>query len=554
MNRSISFFRGALLLLPMFITACSIEEKDVVQGVKLDVTEIVMEVGSDTVLSATVIPEGVQDKSVMWYSDNEDVAMVTLGHVIALSQGNATITVKTVDGGYTASCLVKVVSSYVAVDSLMIDKDELELMVGNTDTLKVTMLPPDPTDTSLIWDSSNPLVVSVHDGVITALEEGESIITAYASDGKKVECSVHVVMPYIPVLSMKAERLPDMNQARADHVLFYSNGQLTVAGGHVYGFSPTASAEYLADDGEWHTLNMNYPHDMAFSVLLSDGRIMIGGGCSSGSGVGQSSEVETYNPSTHSFSVLQSMTLSRTLSRAVELDNGNVAVSGNWYSSDAIELYSASTGVFSYVSGVTQSRSTPYMLQSGENDAILFGPTSNYGYSNEEMVVDRLSGTPFSVSLFETWRPVGLPQNWRATDCSIGEYSYLICARNSDDQLGILKVEGESFSVLETKLPIPMEELGNSLTYSGQIFTNSKKMTAFLPAFNGNTSAPVYYILKVDYSSAPAVLTLYRSDELDAFASIYSMTMLPDGRLVACGGISNSNYTPYSTVWAFSPF
>ena len=117
----------------------------------------------------------------------------------------------------------------------------------------------------------------------------------------------------------------------------------------------------------------------------------------------------------------------------------------------------------------------------------------------------------------------------------------------------MIKVEGESFSLLETELPIPVTCDADALQYSGQIFTDNSGY-AYLPAYNGDDISPVYYVLKMDLKASPAKLTLYKTDVLDAYASIWSMTKLPDGRLVACGGIYNSNYTPYSTVWAFSPF
>jgi len=117
----------------------------------------------------------------------------------------------------------------------------------------------------------------------------------------------------------------------------------------------------------------------------------------------------------------------------------------------------------------------------------------------------------------------------------------------------VIKVEAESFSLLETELPIPMVCDDKTMQYSGQVFTDGNG-TAYLPAYNGSVLAPVYYVLKMDLKASPAKLTLYKTDVLDAYASIWSMTKLPDGRLVACGGIYDSNYTPYSTVWAFSPF
>ena len=361
------------------------------------------------------------------------------------------------------------------------------------------------------------------------------------------------VEPFMEVKHMQADRLPDMNTARADHVLFVANGQLTVAGGHVNGFLLTKSAEYL-EDGEWHSMTMNYNHDMAFSVLMSDGKMMIGGGCSSGSGVGQSSNVELYDASTHSFSVMASMNKPRTYSHAVELADGNVAVSGNWWTDDAIELYSSTSGEFIDKGTVSEDRTTPYVLRSGLNQAIIFSPIDPYGNFTNSLIVDRLEGESFTVDLFDTWRPMRSFQNWRAADCEIADYTYLISAKNDNDSIGIMKVEGETFSMLKTELPIPLEESGTKLEYSGQIFTNKTNKVAYMPAFSGNTESIIYYILKVDYGTTPAKLTLYKTDEMDAYASIYCMTMLPDGRLVACGGVYNSNFYPFATVLAFSSF
>ena len=362
--------------------------------------------------------------------------------------------------------------------------------------------------------------------------------------------------PELKVATMEAVRLPDLNIARGDQVVFVSNGQLVVAGGHVEDFDVTYTAEYF-DNREWHTINMNYSHDMAFSVVFSDGRMMIGGGCPDGWGIGQSSAVEMYYPENHSFAAIPSMTSERALTRAVELADGNVFVSGNWYNYDSRELYSASANEFSSIGSVSEARSLPYILRSDENNAIIFGPMGNYGGSTS-LIVDRYEGDPFEVELLETWTPFALPVNWRAADCAIGDYSYLIAAKRYDEnynqEIGLIKVVGETFSLLDLELPIPAEYEGVTLNYSGTVFTDKDKKVAYMPAWNGNINAPVYFILKIDYSASKGKLTLYKTDVLDAYASITSMTMLPDGRLVAVGGVYDSNFHPYSTVWAFKPF
>jgi hypothetical protein len=541
-----------LVLGVVLVAGCS-KDKDIpVSGVSLSVSEFTMKVGQDTLLVATVSPNKATDASVIWYSDNPKVASVENGLVSAKSCGKALITVETVEGEFTAFCTVTVIPDRIPVNSISLDRDTIQLVIGKSDTLHVTVLPDDATDKDVTWASSDTRVVTVNQGVLSAVGLGQAVVTAAVADsGMIAECFISVVEPFIQVVHMNAERLPDMLNARADHILFVAGGQLVAAGGHTRGFSRTNTAEYYAD-GEWHSVTMNYTHDMAFSVILNDGRMMLGGGCSSDMGVGQSSRVEIYDPASHSFSVAASMNYSRTLSHAVELADGDVLVSGNWYAQDKKELFSAADSAFIDKGAGSAQCNSPYVLRSAANDAIVFGSVDNYGDAIA-LKVDRLSGGSINVDLFNEWTPYGAPVNWRAKDCAIGEYSYLILARNSKNEVGVIKVEAESFSLLETELPIPMACDDKTMQYSGQVFTDGNG-TAYLPAYNGSVLAPVYYVLKMDLKASPAKLTLYKTDVLDAYASIWSMTKLPDGRLVACGGIYDSNYTPYSTVWAFSPF
>ena len=83
-----------------------------VTGVSLDVTGFGLDVGRSWAPSATVYPTNATNKSLTWSSSNTSVATVSSsGVVTAKSAGTATITVKTVDGGYTARCTVTVTGS-----------------------------------------------------------------------------------------------------------------------------------------------------------------------------------------------------------------------------------------------------------------------------------------------------------------------------------------------------------------------------------------------------------------------------------------------------------
>ncbi|MBM6939815.1 InlB B-repeat-containing protein, partial [Pseudoflavonifractor phocaeensis] len=79
-----------------------------VTGVSLDAAELALTEGDSANLTATVEPENATDKSVTWTSSDEGVATVADGKVTAVAVGEAEITVTTVDGGFTATCVVTV--------------------------------------------------------------------------------------------------------------------------------------------------------------------------------------------------------------------------------------------------------------------------------------------------------------------------------------------------------------------------------------------------------------------------------------------------------------
>ena len=80
-----------------------------VSGVTLDKTSLALYVGNTSTLTPTVLPDSAPDKSVTWSSSNDTVASVdSSGKVTAMAPGTATISVKTTDGGKTATCKVTV--------------------------------------------------------------------------------------------------------------------------------------------------------------------------------------------------------------------------------------------------------------------------------------------------------------------------------------------------------------------------------------------------------------------------------------------------------------
>ena len=79
-----------------------------VSGVSLDRASAEMIVGEEITLVASISPENADNPSVLWSSSAPYVATVEGGKVVACGVGSATITVKTEDGGFSASCTISV--------------------------------------------------------------------------------------------------------------------------------------------------------------------------------------------------------------------------------------------------------------------------------------------------------------------------------------------------------------------------------------------------------------------------------------------------------------
>jgi len=86
------------------------ENETAVNGVTLNYEELTVYKGKSASLKATVTPDTALNKEVTWTSSNESVATVNNGLVSAISEGTTVITVKTSEGGYTATCALTVIA------------------------------------------------------------------------------------------------------------------------------------------------------------------------------------------------------------------------------------------------------------------------------------------------------------------------------------------------------------------------------------------------------------------------------------------------------------
>lgn len=168
-----------------------------VTSVTLAPETLSIEEGKTAELTATISPANASDQQFSWDVKDTEIASV-YGYtsetktVTALKEGQTQITV-TVDG-QTASCTVTVTPRTFSVESITLNKTQLSLVKGATETLTATVLPTTATDKAVTWESSDTAVATVENGVVTAVAAGNATITAKAGE-KTATCAVTVTNP-----------------------------------------------------------------------------------------------------------------------------------------------------------------------------------------------------------------------------------------------------------------------------------------------------------------------------------------------------------------------
>ena len=159
-----------------------------VTSIALNKTSLTLKEGGTATLTATVKPKNATFKTVTWSSSDSNCASVDEnGKVVAIKGGTATITAQAEDK--TATCVVTV---EIPVSSVEINKTQLALTVGENYTLTAFVKPDDATNKEITWLSSNPKIVSVDNGKLTAIKLGKATITA-SCDGVSTDCVVSVL-------------------------------------------------------------------------------------------------------------------------------------------------------------------------------------------------------------------------------------------------------------------------------------------------------------------------------------------------------------------------
>lgn len=163
--------------------------------VTLDKHQLTLVVNKSDNLTATIEGDDLLNPRLVWTISDNEVATFNDGVITGLKEGSTEIKVF-IDlnentfydiGEPFDECSISVLaptSEFVPVSSVSLNENTLNLLIDDTYTLQATVLPENASDKSVSWLSSDESVVSVNNGILTALKEGDATITAYVDVNK----------------------------------------------------------------------------------------------------------------------------------------------------------------------------------------------------------------------------------------------------------------------------------------------------------------------------------------------------------------------------------
>ncbi|MDF2880007.1 MAG: Ig-like surface protein [Clostridiaceae bacterium] len=173
-----------------------VKVKSTVNAVTLDKTYVEMRAGEEIDIMPTVYPLDAYNKDIIWTSSDRTIAKVIKDKIVALKDGEVTLSATTKDGEYTATCNVVVLPS---ITSITVPETDLTMYLGDIYKFTPTITPDDALVKSTKFDVSNKNIIKVgkdrkNNYKIEAIAKGKSKITITTFDGNKsVKINVNVV-------------------------------------------------------------------------------------------------------------------------------------------------------------------------------------------------------------------------------------------------------------------------------------------------------------------------------------------------------------------------
>ena len=163
-----------------------VKEPTKVSSIGLSETEATMEVGEELTLTASILPDNANNKSVNWTSDNTDVATVVDGVITAVSPGECNITCASTDGSnVSAVCHIVVNEPEQHWLSVILPNGSFSINATNLETIEIKITPdPDYTVHSITVDGVEQDIAPDETlFTLPALSHSTTVNVVFASSG-----------------------------------------------------------------------------------------------------------------------------------------------------------------------------------------------------------------------------------------------------------------------------------------------------------------------------------------------------------------------------------
>ena len=174
---------------------CLVTIAQPVYNIKIEEAPDFMEKGTTDQIKVSITPEDAENKDVVYFSNNEKVLRIdNNGIITAVEKGQAKITAQSVDDASIFDEHLITVSSLIKDIQL---EDSMEILLGSTLPLNVTLIPEDAPIDDLEYQSNNDICSVDSKGNITARLLGTSEITVSSKNNPTIKnnIQVNVVQP-----------------------------------------------------------------------------------------------------------------------------------------------------------------------------------------------------------------------------------------------------------------------------------------------------------------------------------------------------------------------
>ncbi|MDD2649165.1 MAG: Ig-like domain-containing protein [Eubacteriales bacterium] len=184
-------------------------------GISLAKTELSLNTGIKSTLSAKVLPSTANETDLVWSSSDTSIATVTeRGTVAGVYPGTCVVTVRSkAFPEIFAECNVTVSQP---VTKINFELSSLSLNVGEKERLSWAVQPAYATNQAVTFTSADTSVATVEaDGTVHAIKRGKTTITVKATDGSRVtsRITVNVIQPLFGISMRNTQKTVGVNKA-----------------------------------------------------------------------------------------------------------------------------------------------------------------------------------------------------------------------------------------------------------------------------------------------------------------------------------------------------